>query len=332
MNIGLIDVDGRARKKKWGATLFPNLALCKIAGWHKSQGDTVSWATQFDHYDIIYMSKVFNFSPDDTYIYNADKIIKGGTGYDVTSELPEYIDSSKPDYSIYPNIPSDTAYGFLTRGCPNRCSWCVVPKKEGAVRPYMDVDDIAVDGRNKLVLMDNNILAAGDYCIEQFNKIIDRGYIVDFNQALDARLLTDEHARLLAKMKFIERRIRFGCDTHGQIDECERAISLIRSYGYKGEFFLYTMLNSNFSESYSRVRYWWERLQKNRKDRKTGDVYAYAQPYRDPTKTNTPPQWQLDMAMWVNKRMIFCTTDFKDFSPRKGFRCEKYITEYTTKH
>lgn len=34
MNIGLIDVDGRARKKKWGATLFPNLALCKIAGWH----------------------------------------------------------------------------------------------------------------------------------------------------------------------------------------------------------------------------------------------------------------------------------------------------------
>ena len=271
MNIGLIDVDGRARKKKWGATLFPNLALCKIAGWHKSQGDTVSWATQFDHYDIIYMSKVFNFSPDDTYIYNADKIIKGGTGYDATSELPEYIDSSKPDYSIYPNIPSDTAYGFLTRGCPNRCNWCVVPKKEGAIRPYMDVDDIAVDGRNKLVLMDNNILAAGNYCIEQFNKIIERGYIVDFNQALDARLLTDEHARLLAK----------SCDL------------LEIQYLCRCNNNLYTMLNSNFSESYSRVRYWWKRLQQNRKDRKTGDVYAYAQPYRDPTKTNTPPNGNL---------------------------------------
>ena len=331
MNIGLIDVDGRARKKKWGATLFPNLALCKIAGWHKSQGDTVSWATQFDHYDIIYMSKVFNFSPDDTYIYNADKIIKGGTGYDVTSELPEYIDSSKPDYSIYPNIPSDTAYGFLTRGCPNRCNWCVVPKKEGAIRPYMDVDDIAVDGRNKLVLMDNNILAAGDYCIEQFNKIIDRGYIVDFNQALDARLLTDEHARLLAKMKFIERRIRFGCDTTAQIAECERAMKLINDAGFRGEYFLYTMIGgkNDFRECYHRLHYWWERLQRFRKDHEGRAVYAYAQPYRDPTNPNhVIPEWQKDMAQWCNKRMIFCTTDFKDFMPRKGFRCEEYLREY----
>lgn len=90
-----------------------------------------------------------------------------------------------------------------------------------------------------------------------------------------------------------EQRKREAADTHGQIAECERAISLISSYGYKGEFFLYTMLNSNFSESYSRVRYWWERLQQNRKDRKTGDVYAYAQPYRNPTKNEYPPNGNL---------------------------------------
>ena len=135
------------------------------------------------HYDIIYMSKVFNFSPDDTYIYDADEIVKGGTGYDPASQLPEEIDRLQPDYSIYPNVPKDTAYGFLTRGCPNKCKWCVVPKKEGAIRPYMDVDEIAIEGRRKLVLMDNNILAAGDYCIEQLKKIIERGYRVDFNQA-----------------------------------------------------------------------------------------------------------------------------------------------------
>ena len=175
MRIGLIDVDCHASKKKWGATVYPNLALCKISAYHKSKGDEVEWATQFEHYDILYKSKIFNFTEDDRYIYDADRIVTGGTGYDITSHLPEEIDRMTPDYSIYPNIPKDTAYGFLTRGCPNKCPWCVVPRKEGRIKPYRDVDEIATDGRKKLVLMDNNILAAGDYCIEQFNKIVERG-------------------------------------------------------------------------------------------------------------------------------------------------------------
>ena len=210
-----------------------------------------------EHYDIVYMSKVFNFSPDDTYIYDADKIIKGGTGYDIHSTLPDEIDRLQPLYDIYPNVPKDTAYGFLTRGCPNKCRWCVVPKKEGAIRPYMDVDEIAIEGRRKLVLMDNNILAAGDYCIQQLQKIIERGYRVDFNQALDARLVTDEIAQLLAKVKWLDNnRIRFGCDTHGQIAECERAMNMINRYGFTGQYFLYTMLTSDFRECYERITYW----------------------------------------------------------------------------
>lgn len=259
MRIGLVDVDGHAKKKKWGATIYPNIALCKIARYHKQQGDTVEWAFGFEHYDRLYMSKVFNFSADDLTNYNADEIIRGGTGYDIYSHLPEEIDRMQPDYSIYPNVPSDTAYGFLTRGCPNKCSWCVVPRKEGTVVPYMDIDEIAIEGRHKIVLMDNNILAAGDYAKEQLQKIINRGYRVDFNQALDARLVTDEYAQLLAQVKWLDKnRIRFGCDTPKQIEECERAMKMIVGYGFKGEFFLYTMLNDDFRESYSRVHYWWE--------------------------------------------------------------------------
>lgn len=130
MHIGLIDVDGHAKKKKWGATIYPNLALCKIAGYHKDKGDIVEWYTPFEHYDIVYMSKVFRFSPDyDSVIANADKVIRGGTGYDILSVLPDDIDSHQPDTSIYPRVPSDISYGFLSRECPNKCKWCVVPKK-----------------------------------------------------------------------------------------------------------------------------------------------------------------------------------------------------------
>lgn len=281
MKIGLVDIDGHAKKKKWGATVYPNIALCKIARWHKEQGDDVEWASPMFHYDRVYMSKVFNFSPDDTTIYDADEVVKGGTGYDIASRLPEEIDRLQPDYSIYPHIPDDMAYGFLTRGCPNKCKWCVVPRKEGHIRPYMDVDEIAIDGRTKLVLMDNNILAAGDYAVSQMEKIIERGYRIDFNQALDARLVDARFAHLLAKIKWIDRRIRFGCDTHGQIKECERAIALINSYGYHGEYFLYTMLNDDFDECFERIMYWWEISQRCREEHKP-NIYPYAQPYRDP--------------------------------------------------
>lgn len=330
MKIGLVDVDGHAKKKKWGATIYPNLALAKIARYWRNRGGQISWASPMEHYDIVYMSKVFNFSPDDTYIYDADKIIKGGTGYDPLSQLPDEIDRLQPDYSIYPNIPKDTAYGFLTRGCPNKCRWCVVPKKEGAIRPYMDVDEIAIEGRHKLVLMDNNILAAGDYCIQQLQKIIERGYRVDFNQALDARLVTDEIAQLLAKVKWLDNnRIRFGCDTHGQIAECERAMNMINRYGFTGQYFLYTMLTSDFRECYERITYWWHRTQETRASHQGRYVYPHAQPYRDP---NNPhhiiPQWQKDMAGWVNKKAHFVAHSFEEFEPRKGFRCREYLTTY----
>lgn len=89
MKIGLVDIDGHAKKKKWGATVYPNIALCKISRWHKEHGDTVEWVNGFEHYDRIYMSKVFNFSPDDLTMYDADEIIRGGTGYDIQSRLPD---------------------------------------------------------------------------------------------------------------------------------------------------------------------------------------------------------------------------------------------------
>ena len=130
MRIGLTDVDGHH---------FPNLALMKIAAYHKSIGDSVEWASPlFGHYDRVYKSKVFTFTPDDDTPY-ACEVVKGGTGYGMYEDLPEEIDGICPDYSIYPQFTA--AYGFLTRGCPNRCPWCIVPKKEGSIRAYSDIEE-----------------------------------------------------------------------------------------------------------------------------------------------------------------------------------------------
>ena len=333
MKIGLIDVDGHARKKQFGATIYPNLALCKISAYHKSNGDVVTWYDPLftGHCDIVYVSKIFNFTPDVDFFIDADEIQKGGTGYNVESKLPPYIDRMRPDYDIYEQLPKKNAYGFLTRGCPNSCAWCVVPRKEGKIQPYMDVDEIATPTRTNLILMDNNILAADYYAKEQFAKIIERGYRVDFNQAIDARLMTMEFAELMAKMKWIDRRIRFGCDTPKQIQECERSIEMLEQCGFHGEFFLYTIINANFVESYDRIHHWWEWEQETRKGVKRCHVYPNAQPYLNPNKANTPPQWQKDLAGWVNKRMLFTSMDFGDYKPRKGFKCQYYLDTLYTK-
>lgn len=321
MKIALLDIDGK----------LPNLALMKIAAYHKAQGDEVCWYDPFDEYDELYMSKVFTFTPDYPHpILNVmGGIHKGGTGYADDQPLLEEIDRLQPDYSIYPSWPQDTAIGFLTRGCIRKCKWCIVPKKEGRIRPYMDIEEITQHGRfRKAVLYDNNILAAGAYGMEQLKKIIKLGIRVDFNQALDARLVTEENAKLLAQMKWLDHnRIRFGCDTPKQIEECERAISLINGFGFRGEYFLYTMIggDSDFDESFSRVNYWKKRCIEERV-RKGNQVYPFAQPYRDPRSSHHAiPQWQKDLAGWCNKRPIFITCDFKDFEPRVGFKCKEYF-------
>ena len=309
-NIALLAVD----------STYPNLALMKISAYHKSVGDSVEWYNPFDRYDRLYMAKVFSYTNDyDYYINNVSgEILKGGTGYDIHSLLPQEIDVMQPDYTIYPQIDDRTSYGFLTRGCPNRCKWCVVPQKEGDIHPYMDIDDITINGtRPQAILMDNNILAS-DYGLLQIEKIIQRGYRIDFNQALDARLVTDEIAKLLAKVKWIKR-IRFGCDTAVQINYCVNAIEKICGYGYKGEFFLYCIIMDDIEEAYQRIGFW---------KKYDGKALPFAQPFRDPYNTKQIiPQWQKDMARWADRKEIFKTTDFKDFSPRKGFYCREYFRQ-----
>lgn len=306
MKIGLIDVDDGK---------FPNYALMKISAYHKRQGDSVEWASPlFDSYDRIYESKIFTFSPKNQDIYTSP-IERGGTGYDLRKELPAEIDNCNPDYSIYPNLDKKVAYGFLTRGCPNKCSWCVVPIKEGKVKPYRDVEEIAIDGRKNLILMDNNILAS-EYGLMQIEKIIRKGYRVDFNQALDARLVTEDVALLLSKVKWLSP-IRFGCDTPRQIVDCEKAMSAInKHYGKQKQYLLYTMIDKDIKECY-------ERLSHFKTDKR---VRIVAQPYRD---FNDPhqviPQWQRDMARWAMRRELYATCDFKDFKPRKNFKCSEYF-------
>lgn len=234
MKIGIIDVDGRN---------FPNFALMKISAYHKKLGDSVEWYEPlFSRCEKVYASKVFSFTPDYSYIPHDVDVLRGGTGYDIKMSLPDEIEKMIPDYSIYPQYPY--ALGFLSRGCIRNCPWCVVPKKEGMVRPVDDIERIAGD-RKHVVLMDNNFLANDHgFVREQLEKAQRMKLKIDFNQALDARLVTEENAVWLAKTRWMAASgnnsyIRFSCDVQAMIPFCKRAIGFIRAAKYTGKFFIY---------------------------------------------------------------------------------------------
>lgn len=210
MKIGLIDVDGHN---------FPNLPLMKISAWHKQQGDAVEWynpLTAWKHLpDKVYMNKVFTFTPDYPHPVNAREIIKGGTGYsypDGGAALPEEIEHIYPDYSIYfERIPEvkNTAYGFLTRGCPRGCKFCIVGKKEGrCARKVSDLTEFW-DGQKNIVLLDPNMFACHEWR-ELSRQLIDSKAWIDFSQGCDIRLMNEEKAKMLKQMKI--KQVHFAWD------------------------------------------------------------------------------------------------------------------------
>jgi radical SAM superfamily enzyme YgiQ (UPF0313 family) len=90
--------------------------------------------------------------------YYGNDIQIGGSGVDLTSRLPENIEAMPADYDLYPEL-KDRAIGFLTRGCPHKCPFCVVPKKEGKTRKVSDLASLLGQKRKKLILLDDNLLA-----------------------------------------------------------------------------------------------------------------------------------------------------------------------------
>ncbi|CAB1243658.1 conserved protein of unknown function [Ruminococcaceae bacterium BL-6] len=191
MKIGLIDVDSHN---------FPNLALMKISAWHKEQGDHVEWWDGFAHYDRVYMSKVFTteYSPDVLEPVNADEIVKGGTGYDLKNKLPDYIENMCPDYNLYPQFSE--AYGFLTRGCPRGCKFCIVAEKEGKCSKQVADLDCFYRGQKEIKLCDPNLLACKDH-EKLLQQLSQSGAWVDFTQGLDIRLTNRDNVALLNNIK-----------------------------------------------------------------------------------------------------------------------------------
>lgn len=289
MKVGLIDVDSHH---------FPNLALMKLSAWHKKQGDEVEWWVGLKHYDRVYQSKVFDetYSKDIKHVVMADEIIKGGTGYDMHKDLPDEIEHIYPDYSLY-GI-EDTAYGFLTRGCPRGCPFCIVADKEG--RMSHKVADLSEfwDGQKYIELLDPNFFACKDWggAAEQ---LIESGAHINFSQGIDIRIMTEDKIEALKQMKI--KRLHFAWDRMKDEDIVIEKMKMFKDITGMDRSKLVVYVLTNYESSHEEDLY---RVLKIRKLGFDPYVMVYDKPHA--------PEITRKLMRWVNNKYIFWATNSFD--------------------
>lgn len=294
IQIGLIDVDSHN---------FPNLPLMKISAYLKKLKYNVEWWFPLKHYNALIKSRVFTdeYTTEDKTVINADYIFQGGTGYDLENYLPYEIEHIYPDYSLYPQLTKNTAYGFLSRGCPRDCPFCIVSKKEGKKSiKCADLEEFW-SGQRIIKLLDPNLLASK----EQKNlltQLSDSHSWVDFTQGLDACFVNNYNVDLLASIKV--KMIHFAFDLIKNKKQIVEGLKLYKEATNiakeKTGVYILTNYNTTHEEDLYRIQ-----VVKNL------GYFPYVMIYNK----NSAPKETLRLQRWANNKMIYAATkgDFKNY-------------------
>lgn len=285
MKIALHDCDSK----------MPNLALMKLSAYHKLKGDHVEWFLSYFKYDKIYSSKVFSYTPLDSFL--PDEAIKGGSGYSLKTKLVDNIEHICPDYSLY---KMDYSMGFTTRGCHRKCKFCIVPEKEGLIIGHAEIDEFT--RHKKLVLLDNNILAS-EHGIQQLEKVANKKIKLDLNQGMDIRILANDKAliNLIKKIKWV-RFIRFAFDSIKNKKAVLDGIDKLLKAGIKPYRLFFYCLIDDLQESLERINIL-----------RSFGVDVFAQPFIDFKTGKIKSSDHKRMARWVNHKAIFKTTPWENY-------------------
>lgn len=268
MNIRLTHIDGK----------LPNLALMKLAHYHREQGDKIHLARTVEasmfelDYDIVYGSAIFQWSTPmvDRLIAAFPDAITGGTGTSAIGRTVESIigveEYEHYDYSPYPDFPY--SLGFTQRGCRLNCGFCVVPKKEGKPKTVNTIEDIWRPGSPRcVILLDNDFFGQPREAWEARLEELRQGqFKVSFNQGINIRMITEESAQAIASVQYSDdqfktRRLYTAWDNLGQEDVFFKGLAALEGAGIPASHVMvYMLIGYNPVETMDDILYRFQRL------------------------------------------------------------------------
>jgi hypothetical protein len=249
MNALLLQLDGK----------LPNLALMRIAAHHRDRGDSVTFRQAFhasrvaphlgDRFDLVYASAIFDRSKplcEEVRRQWPDAIL-GGTGWDMSTTVEQHgIETDLLDWDLYPSYPH--SIGFTQRGCRLTCSFCVVPRKEGKVRPLSTIAEIwrGDPHPRHIVLLDNDFFGQPRWR-DRIQELQEGRFKVSFNQGVNSRCITDEAAEAIAAVDyfddgFSQKRIYTAWDNKADEERLMSGLRRLVKYGVRPAHIMVYML------------------------------------------------------------------------------------------
>lgn len=252
-------------------TQYPPLGLLKLAAYHKLKKDKVKFVRGFSdvefYPDRIYITSLFTYAWEPVHEviryysnkYKKAEIIVGGIYATLCEDhlkdtfkdriivhkgLVEEVEDILPDYSLVPEW--DASIIFASRGCIRNCPFCSVRVLEPKFKAKKSIKHLIYPGHKKVILWDNNILAS-PYWEDIFQELEESKLKVDFNQGLDARLITEKVVEKLKRLRISV--IRLAYDTLSIRQHLKNAIDLLKSAGFRSRRILvYCLFNNPFEK------------------------------------------------------------------------------------
>jgi len=325
------------KKGKKYHTPFPPLGLLKLASYHKKRKDIVKLTNGFscDGFNpkVIYITSLFTYAYEPVHeviryytekFRNAQVFVGGiyaticsehlndafGDRIQVYSGLFEEAENLLPDYSLLPDLKESIV--FSSRGCIRKCSFCSVPKLEPEFKAKKSIRHLIYPGHKKVIFWDNNILAS-PHCDQIVHEIAELNLQVDFNQGLDARLLTENVALKLSKIKIPI--VRLAYDSDKIKIPLKNAINLLKDIGIRGRSIIVYCLYNHLDTPESFLR--------RNKDLMEWGVVSYPMRYEPleprPKNSYISPKWtaeQLEMVSDARRVLGYGGA----FPPYKGLK------------
>lgn len=278
-------------------TKIPNLALMKLSAYHKSNGDSVSLDEPDP--DIVYISSPFKFANqhiDYSKMFPDAKIEYGGYGFN-NKQLPYEIEHLMPDYSIF---NCGYSMGYSSRGCIRSCPFCIVPQMEGTIQKWAHPDEFWNQDHDRIMLLDNNLLAIPEWFDEVSKWFIDHGLTL-LEHGMDIRLVTEKNINRIRELK-IKPYYKFAFDSISLEPIIKEKVALLKEYGFnlkqEVSFYVYVDSDQAFDDGLKRCNIL-----------KELGTNAYVMFNIDSKRTHRIKLLQ----RWANRRWHYWACDFEEY-------------------